>query len=226
MDWVAVTTVRLLTDLFGTLPDQTNTGAAKLILTVLFFVSYDFGRFLAHFALHHIPALWIIHKVHHSAEVLTPITSMRAHPIELIWMASIPAITAGLPIGITIYIVGSDPGVVLLGGLHILIFAYSLIGNLRHSHVWLSYGVILNHIFISPAQHQIHHSQRQDQFGKNVGYALALWDWLFGTLYVPRERETVPLGLGDGSDAAYHSLRGMYLKPLVDYVRLIAPRAQ
>ena len=226
MDWVAVTTVRLLTDLFGTLPDQTNTGAAKLILTVLFFVSYDFGRFLAHFALHHIPALWIIHKVHHSAEVLTPITSMRAHPIELIWMASIPAITAGLPIGITIYIVGSDPGVVLLGGLHILIFAYSLIGNLRHSHVWLSYGVILNHIFISPAQHQIHHSQRQDQFGKNVGYALALWDWLFGTLYVPRERETVPLGLGDGSDAAYHSLRGMYLKPLVDYVLLIAPRAQ
>ena len=127
-------------------------------------------------------------------------------------MASVPAVTAGIPIGITIYLVGSDPGIVL-------------IGNLRHSHVWLSYGVVLNHIFISPAQHQIHHSQRPDQFGKNVGYALAIWDWLFGTLYVPKGRETFSFGLGDSSELAYHSLRGMYLKPLADYFRLIIPHS-
>ena len=128
--------------------------------------------------------------MHHSAEVLTPITAMRAHPIELIWMASVPAVTAGIPIGVAIYLVGKDPGVILVGGLHVLIFTYSLIGNLRHSHVWLSYGVALNHILVSPAQHQIHHSQRPEHFGRNVGYAFALWDWLFGTLYVPREKET------------------------------------
>jgi sterol desaturase/sphingolipid hydroxylase (fatty acid hydroxylase superfamily) len=225
MNWVAVTSVKVLTDLFGALPGESDMSIAKLALTIFFFVTYDFGRFIAHFALHHVPALWIIHKVHHSAEVLTPITSMRAHPIELIWMASVPAITAGIPIGITIYLVGSDPGVVLVGGLHILIFFYSLIGNLRHSHVWLSYGFVLNHIFVSPAQHQIHHSQRPDQFGKNVGYALAVWDWLFGTLYVPKGRETFSFGLGDGSDTGYHSLRGMYLKPLTDYFRIIIPRS-
>ena len=125
MNWVAVTSVKVLTDLFGAVSGESDMSVAKLTLTVFFFLTYDFGRFIAHFALHHVPALWIIHKVHHSAEVLTPTTSMRAHPIELIWMASVPAVTAGIPIGITIYLVGSDPGIVLIGGLHVLIFFYS-----------------------------------------------------------------------------------------------------
>ena len=224
LDWVATTTATIARGVVGTLPAVSDLGFAKLALTIAFFVAYDFGRFLAHYALHHVPALWIIHKVHHSAEVLTPITSMRAHPIELIWMASVPAVTAGIPLGLCIYIVGQDPGVVLVGGLHILIFLYSLIGNLRHSHVWLSYGFALNHILVSPAQHQIHHSQKPEHFGKNVGYAFAVWDWMFGTLYAPRSRETIAYGLGDGSEPHYHSLYGMYLKPFADYARLVASK--
>ncbi|MDA0262255.1 MAG: sterol desaturase family protein [Proteobacteria bacterium] len=224
MDWVALTTAKVLNGTFGERLSDTDVGAARLALTLVFFLTLDFGRFIAHYALHHVPALWIVHKVHHSAEVLTPITSMRAHPIELIWMASVPAVTAGIPIGICIHLVGKDPGVILIGGLHVLIFAYSLIGNLRHSHIWLSYGTVLNHIFVSPAQHQIHHSLHPQHFGKNVGYALAIWDWLFRTLYVPRSKESLTLGLGDGTEPAYHSLRGMYLKPFADYLHLVTTR--
>jgi sterol desaturase/sphingolipid hydroxylase (fatty acid hydroxylase superfamily) len=66
---------------------------------------------------------------------------------------------------------------------------------LQHSHVWLSYGPILEHLLISPAQHQIHHSRLDAHHGRNFGTTLALWDWLFGTLYVIRGREDLSFGL-------------------------------
>src|SRR5258706_10642538 len=65
-------------------PASTSTGIAeRLIFTLIFFIAYDFGRFVAHSLLHDIPVLWEFHKVHHSAEVLTPLTAYRVHPVEL-----------------------------------------------------------------------------------------------------------------------------------------------
>jgi sterol desaturase/sphingolipid hydroxylase (fatty acid hydroxylase superfamily) len=46
------------------------------------FVVEDASRFLFHLASHRSPWLWELHKVHHSAEVLTPFTLYRLHPIE------------------------------------------------------------------------------------------------------------------------------------------------
>ena len=54
--------------------------------------------------------------------------------------------------------------------------------NLRHSHVKLKYPSFLEYIFISPHQHQIHHSDNPIHFNKNMGSKLAIWDWLLGTL--------------------------------------------
>ena len=85
--------------------------------------------------------------------------------------------------------------------------------------MWLSYGLVLSHIFISPAQHQIHHSIEARHFGHNVGFALAIWDWMFGTLYVPKERETFDMGLGDGTESTFHSVTGMYFQPFINLFR-------
>ena len=63
-----------------------------LLYTVLFFVAYDFGRFVAHSALHDVPVLWEFHKPHHTAEVLTPMTAFSAVPSR----ASYDAITAAV----------------------------------------------------------------------------------------------------------------------------------
>ena len=49
------------------------------LVTLLF---YDFLFFVIHFLEHKIPILWAIHKVHHSAEVLTPLTRYREHFLE------------------------------------------------------------------------------------------------------------------------------------------------
>ena len=38
--------------------------------------------FVAHYLQHRVPVFWEFHKVHHSAQVLTPITLYRMHPID------------------------------------------------------------------------------------------------------------------------------------------------
>ena len=73
----------------------------------------------------------------------------------------------------------------------------SFAANLRHSHVWLSFGPVWEHIFISPAQHQVHHSIDKQHYNKNYGEVLAIWDWMFGTLYVPQTRAKIAFDLCD-----------------------------
>lgn len=60
--------------------------------------------------------------------------------------------------------------------------------------VWLIYkhcGKFWSHIFISPAQHQIHHSLAHKHWDENYGEVFAIWDWAFGTLYVPETIEVL-----------------------------------
>lgn len=66
------------------------------VYTVLFFIAFDFGRFEAHSLLHDLPWLWQFHRVHHSAEVLTPMTTFRVHPVDAAIMVWVPALTTGI----------------------------------------------------------------------------------------------------------------------------------
>jgi sterol desaturase/sphingolipid hydroxylase (fatty acid hydroxylase superfamily) len=198
-------------------PDISNsdsTIAARVAFTLLFFIAYDFGRFTAHCLLHDIPLLWEFHKVHHSAEVLTPMTSFRAHPVELLIMAWGPlATTAAITVAFNVLTPGKISFYSFLG-VHALLFVSNLIGNLRHSPVWISYGRTWGRWFISPAHHQLHHSCETRHMGCNRGFELAVWDRILGTLYVPeRAPEEFRLGLGDGTETGYHNVGRMYLIP-------------
>jgi sterol desaturase/sphingolipid hydroxylase (fatty acid hydroxylase superfamily)/creatinine amidohydrolase/Fe(II)-dependent formamide hydrolase-like protein len=186
---------------------------ARAIYTVAFFVAYDFGRFVAHSLLHDVPWLWEFHKVHHSAEALTPLTNHRVHPVDLFVLMTVPTFTAGIVSGLAWYLSGGEIGVYTVLGLNVGIAAFNTIANLRHWEVWISFGPVLNRWLISPAHHQIHHSREPRHWGKNRGFELAIWDRLFGTLYAPVDGETFALGLGDGSDGAWHSVCHMYLWP-------------
>ncbi|MEM6995904.1 MAG: sterol desaturase family protein, partial [Myxococcota bacterium] len=109
--------------------------------TLALFVADDLTRYLVHRAMHAIPALWAIHKIHHSAEVLTPLTLYRVHPLESFIMATRHAVTLGLVSALCYYV---WPGRITqweLVGVNALSVGFSAIGsNLRHSHVWLSFG--------------------------------------------------------------------------------------
>ncbi|MBT3703445.1 MAG: sterol desaturase family protein [Alphaproteobacteria bacterium] len=196
-----------------------GSGEAHWIIVTAFslavFVAYDFGRYIGHWVQHKNAVLWEFHKVHHSAEVLTPLTSFRLHPVDLLLMSAVPGFFTGLVGGSAIIATGGaiTPWQVL--GMHGGIAAYHLISNLRHTHVWVSFGPVWSRYFISPAQHQIHHSADEKHFHTNIGWAFAIWDRLFGTLYVPEGKEEITYGLGDGTDADYHGVIRMYFLPVV-----------
>ena len=194
--------------------------AATVFFTLAFFIAYDFGRFVAHSLLHDVPFLWEFHKVHHSAEVLTPFTTFRAHPIDLLLMAWGGALATGLVTWLFHRYVNSGITFHTFLGLHVLIWAFSLIGNLRHSQVWLSYGKTLNRWLISPAHHQLHHSAEERHWGCNRGFELAIWDRMYGTLCVPSdEPEEFRFGLGDETDGKWRSVGRLYFWPFVLLIR-------
>jgi sterol desaturase/sphingolipid hydroxylase (fatty acid hydroxylase superfamily) len=137
--------------------------------------------------------------VHHSAEELTPLSAFRHHPLYTLVDLTVAAVVLGVVQGLLMVFVTGTVDVATLAGINVFFAAFRLTGaNLRHSHIWLRYPPWLEHILISPAQHQVHHSLDPRHHDKNYGEVLAIWDWMFGSLYVPDTTERgVAVGLAD-----------------------------
>jgi len=164
------------------------------LYTVVLFCASDFSRYWLHRWLHTIPLLWEFHKVHHSAKVLNPLTFYRVHPVENLLFGLRYALVIGFVTGVFIWLFGAKIGIYDILGVNILLFLFSLLGsNLRHSHIPLQYPNVLERFFISPHQHQIHHSR--DSFDKNYGGYLAIWDSLFGTLKTSKDAKKLHFGI-------------------------------
>jgi creatinine amidohydrolase/Fe(II)-dependent formamide hydrolase-like protein/sterol desaturase/sphingolipid hydroxylase (fatty acid hydroxylase superfamily) len=177
----------------------------------------DFALFFSHYLQHKIPWLWEFHKVHHTAEVMTPITVYRMHPVDNILAFGMGGLLSGAALGCIHFLMGDQVVLYNVGGTDIILILFYLAGyNLRHSHVWWSWGPMLSRIFISPAQHQIHHSDAPRHFDKNMGFTFAIWDGLFGTLYVPKEKEVLTFGLGPKENEKFSTFWSLYLMPFIN----------
>ncbi|SMN12788.1 FIG00388189: hypothetical protein [Bathymodiolus heckerae thiotrophic gill symbiont] len=162
--------------------------------TLILFVLSDLSRYWLHRFLHTVPWLWAFHKVHHSAKVLTPLTFYRVHPIESLLFGLRYSFVIGLVSGVFIYGFGAMIGIVDILGVNALAFVFSFVGsNLRHSHIGISFGAIIEHFLISPKQHQIHHSKQH--INVNFGGFLAIWDWFFNSLVLSRDVNRVKFGI-------------------------------
>lgn len=190
--------------------------AAGALLTLAVFLAEDYSRFFVHRLMHRSPLLWAFHRVHHSAEVLTPLSLYRTHPVEALLNGARGALVVGGLTGLFAYLCGPALRGWQVLGVDAIGFAWSLLGaNLRHSHVWLSYGRRLEHVLVSPAQHQLHHSRDPRHRDRNFGTVLALWDWLGGSLHVTEvsgPRQPLRFGLADG-EPVQRDLRALLLSP-------------
>ncbi len=188
---------------------------SRSIMTLLLFLAYEFGYWLDHFLKHRIPVLWELHKVHHTAEVLTPLTSFRMHPFDTWIFGNILAVTAAITNGVAAYMFGDTAYQYALSGTNIILVAFIHVYiHLQHTHLWISFRGWLGRIFISPAHHQVHHSTNPIHFNKNLGSCLAVWDWLFGTLHIPdKQREKLTFGVEPGYADA-HTITGEFLSPI------------
>ena len=105
------------------------------------------------------------------------------------------------------------PFTLLNGNILTMVFLLTY-GHLRHSHMWIAFTGVAGRILQSPAHHQLHHSANPAHFDKNLGFALALWDWAFGTLAIPaRTREPIVFGVGD-EGAQFRSTLSALVGPL------------
>ena len=59
------------------------------------------------------------------------------------------------------------------------------------------FGPIMKYLFNSPEMHIWHHAQElpnERRYGVNFGLSLAIWDYIFGTAYIPHDGRDIPLG--------------------------------
>jgi sterol desaturase/sphingolipid hydroxylase (fatty acid hydroxylase superfamily) len=187
--------------------------------TIIGILVLDFSAFLSHYWLHKVPLLWEFHKVHHSAKGLTPITGFRDHPMDVVFKKSLRALLLGIYLGGFNYLTHSQVDIITIGGLLASTFLFNFTINLRHSHIWISYGYFLEHILCSPAMHQIHHSQREIHFDKNFSLIFSFWDYLFGSLYIPRVREEFDIGIPGQQD--YQNIWELYYRPFTKAYELV-----
>jgi len=198
---------------------------AVLFATLMPALAMDFGLWLGHWLLHKLPVLWEFHKVHHSAEVLTPLTAARVHPLEDAINILFSGLCGGIALALCQFLFGPGANVFSPMQLNVLVAIFYLFGfHLRHSHIWLPYKGIWGKLFVSPAHHQLHHSVAQRHWDRNLGFGFAIWDWMFGTLYPVDEHEAIRIGMNGHEEAEYHSVRAMYLLPFIKAWRRIRGR--
>ena len=167
-----------------------STGASRgglvsawpVFLQLAFFVvTHDLYIYAFHRLQHRVPALWRIHEAHHSVPEVDWLSGVRSHPLEILINQTIEFAP--------IVLLGASPSVPVLKG------AVSAIwGMYIHSNLDVRMGAV-QRVLNGPEMHRWHHATASEAQGRNFATKLAVWDWLFGTAYLPAQKAS-RYGLG------------------------------
>jgi sterol desaturase/sphingolipid hydroxylase (fatty acid hydroxylase superfamily) len=168
-------------------------------LLTLFLVR-DFVQWNTHVILHKVPFLWRFHQVHHSVEQMGFAAHLRYHFMETFvyrTMEYLPLAMIGF--GIQDFIV-------------VHLFALT-IGHLNHANIYLPLGP-LKYLFNSPQMHIWHHVKElpKGTSGVNYGITLSIWDYLFGTVWMPHDGRDIELGF-EGVEKYPHGFLEQVVEP-------------
>ena len=135
---------------------------------VLAVVLLDLVIYWQHRLFHRVPLFWRMHQVHHADPDIDLTTGLRFHPFEIV---------ASMVIKFA--------AVALIGPAALAVLIFEIILNalalFNHANIRLPLGVdrLLRLALVTPDMHRVHHSVREDEFNRNFGFNLALWDRLF-----------------------------------------------
>lgn len=194
--------------------DITSPWWVSLVYMIVVITVVDFMGFYVHYMQHEIPILWEFHKVHHSAEVMHPMSNFREHPIDNLAYLIFVGMGYGVSMGAMAMMIGHLPSMPSILGVPILLFAFNIFGyNLRHSHIWLRWPGRWSMVFPSPAHHHVHHSCHPDHFDKNFAFLFPFWDVLFGTYIMPDDNREVRFGVAGMKSMEMDSCWKLYWIP-------------
>ena len=207
--------------ILGSTPMFTPNIAWMLLYSLVTLLCYDLVFFISHYTMHKVPALWAIHKVHHSAEVLTPLTRYREHFIAVpIWAAG-GAFSYGFAAGIFAYLFNGNitEATILNIGAFALLFGFN--GAFRHYHVQFHYPVWLAKWLHAPVMHHVHHSYLEKHWDKNFAAVTSIWDRMFGCLYIPEKDEYTPWGISANNEEENRTYWQNMIGPFRDWYRML-----
>jgi sterol desaturase/sphingolipid hydroxylase (fatty acid hydroxylase superfamily) len=170
-----------------------------LVQLALALVFVELWQYWVHRWQHEVPFLWRFHALHHSAPRLYWLNAARFHPLDLAFNG----------IGVSVGLAALGAGVPVLA-LWLLVSAVH--GIFQHANIPVRIGP-LNWIFSMAELHRWHHSRRVRESNTNYGQTLSIWDTVFGTRYLPKDREP-PRDIG---------LTGLDAYPMTWWAQEIAP---
>lgn len=148
---------------------------------IIMLLTAEFLRYWLHRLAHEWPLLWRLHAVHHSPHKIYWLNVARFHPLE----KALQFMFDALPF----IMLGVSEDVLAL----YLVF-YSINGFFQHCNIEVRLGP-LNYIVSGPELHRWHHSRWPEESNQNYGNNLIVWDLLFGTWFLPQDRQVGDLGL-------------------------------
>lgn len=172
---------------------------------LIMFVIADFIQWNVHRMLHRVPWLWKFHQVHHSVKEMGFAAQFRFHFVETLVYKSAQYIPlAMIGFGIEQFFV---------------VHMFSVfIGHLNHANLDWSYGP-LGYVLNNPRMHIWHHAKAlppEHKYGMNFGLSLSIWDYLFGTAYVPKSGKDIEIGF-DGDERFPHDFTGQLTYPFKEH---------
>lgn len=134
------------------------------------FLILDLAIYAQHYAFHHVPWLWRLHRMHHADLDIDLTTGVRFHPIEIL---------ISMLIKISLVLIFGIPAMAVLV-FEIVLNATSIF---NHANVAMPARLdrILRLIVVTPDMHRVHHSIVRAETDSNFGFNLPWWDRLFGT---------------------------------------------
>jgi sterol desaturase/sphingolipid hydroxylase (fatty acid hydroxylase superfamily) len=130
----------------------------------------DLAIWVQHVLVHAVPALWLLHRVHHADLDYDLTTGARFHPLEIVLSMLIKFAT--------IVVLGPPVAAVVI--FEVLLNATAMF---NHANVRLPARIdrVLRLFVVTPDMHRVHHSVEDDETNSNFGFNLPWWDRLFGT---------------------------------------------
>ena len=124
--------------------------------------------------------LWRLHEAHHSPTSVDWLSGSRSHCLEILINQTVEFAP--------IVLLGASPEVVPIKGAISAVWGMYIHSNLNVQTGWLQW--IVN----GPEMHRWHHAIGKGM-GSNFSTKLAIWDWMFGTAYLPADRQATGYGV-------------------------------
>ncbi len=148
-----------------------------LVWQLLFFlVTHDLYIYWFHRWQHYSKILWRTHEAHHSNKQVDWIAGSRSHSLEIIINQTIEFAP--------IVLLGANPMIIPIKAA-----IDGVWGMYIHSNIDVRSGK-LQYFINGPEMHQWHHADAREVFFANYSTKFAIWDWLFGTAYLPKHKPT------------------------------------